>query len=697
MPINPIVMPHPGYNLVFTFGAEPTADEKANFADCAVALREARPKLDENETLVAEVGTVSMTLLQNASAEQCARLRALPVLRERRGTPSEPITIDGEVWKDKAFDAEALAIEFDAFAELVLADRPQGVERAARRPEATSLPTVLMRIGALHARQVLAESGQLQPIVIAVIDSEFAPGAAPDALPTSVGPIEFVALRGPKTPPSFASAGAHGTLMTHVIAEILDGTPARIRRIQIPSYPDATAYVTPANLSVAIAHAVAPREQAEGNVEVPPPADIVVIAMSTGQWGTPEYLDAIVAESARIGRKGKGAIIVASTGSPGDNQSAIITAGCDIRDPANRLNSLCRSSARQSAAHGADELGAHPDIILVGPSDIGGRWQRRFGDPPVHRVPGDNMAFTGITGRMGPSVTVAAPGVVTYIDSAKSIFDESSLASALVAGVVGQVLLANPSLNVAEVRRLLAQTAMIPATVDTPYGAESSNLSSFARDGHNFKIGAGMVNALGAVLAASDPIALMLIQIAVPTPPSAEVHGFMGDPALLIARWFEHWVRHHAPHADGYRLLRHALARLVMQSWPLRDELGWILRHLLAIFTHDGTHAWFTPFRGVQTNHGALRRRFRHLTRTLRQELEMHGEQLGISIETSRTWVNLLDERLAIVDDASVERFLRGAFLGYGVDLTEAMATADAHLAPFAALGRHELVDDSAG
>jgi Subtilase family len=669
---------HPGYNLLYTFRDDPSPDELADFQRAAVAIRPVDAPIDTNETPAATLGAIRVSRLSEPTPEQRTRLRPAPVLGERRGSTNEPVGIDTEIWTGRPFQpisrtgsipqkAGDARPSTGSIPQKAGAATPKAPAVGSRRERIAYPPleSLLARIGALEARRAL--DGSTARVVVAVIDTEFAaePGARLDQDPGRVGPVEETYFPRTGSSPQLKTAGSHGSLMTRVVVDALKGTPFFVRRIQIP--PQATSHLLPTDLAVAVAEAVSPR----GAPPDRPPADVVLIPLSSGRWGMPPHLDAVLTEAARAGRAGRGAVIVCSTGRTDDNQSSLM------------------SPAWPSAALGADELGSHPDVLLVGPCDLAGRWLRRYGERRVDEPPDGLRVTSGISGRMGPAVAISAPGVCSALHESGGLVDESSLASAIVAGVAGLLLQASPLLDAREVRHLLRRTALIPRSVDAPYGPEAANLSEFARDGHNVKVGAGMVNALAVVLAARDPLCQTLLQISVPAPPPPELDALLSDPALLIARWFDHWVRRHAGNgelASGYRAHRPALARLLPRSSPLREELGWVMRHLFSIFTHDGGHAWFSPSQGPTADHGALRRRLRRLVGTLLEELLTTPGAPG---EAAKSWAKELAVALGEMEDPALERLLLAALLGYSVDDAKGLSP-DVEV-PYRHLARHEL------
>ncbi|CAN93365.1 predicted subtilisin like protease [Sorangium cellulosum So ce56] len=648
----PIRPGHPGYDLSYRFQDAPTPDELREFREAAVAIRTPDEPIEQNETLVARLGTVRLTCISRPTQEQMGRLRPTPVLCERRGTRGDPIGIDTEIWTGRPLAPDHSAgppPSPAAGADKDLWIPKDGLLQAEKRRGAVypTLQTLLARIGAIDARP-LRHAG-VAKVVVAVIDTELTVGPSDkeEFPPPRVGPVEDVYFPRALMSPRLETRGNHGDLMTRVVVDTLAGTHAYVRRIRVP--PHASSYLAPTDLAMAVAEAVEPRG---GDAEAHP-ADVVLIPMSSGRWGMPPHLDAMLVEAARTGRGGRGVVIVCSTGRPDDNQ-----------------DTMPRYSW-PSAALGADELGSHPDVLLVGPCDLAGRWLRRYGERLTDEPPDALRLTTGISGRMGPAVDIAAPGVCSVLHERGGLTDESSLASALVAGVAALVLQANPSLTAREVRTVLRQTALIPRDADAPYGPEAAGCSNFGRDGHNFKVGAGMVNALAATLAARDPVCQALLQAAVPAPPPPELDALLADPALLIARWFDHWTLRYTgnhPIAAGYREHRSGLARLLLRSGPLREDLGWVLRHLFAIFTYDGGNRWYSPSVGPQANHGALRRRLRRVTQTLRAEVTGGAGPGDVDREPLAAWAGALDASLEKLSDAALEALLLGAFLGYGVD-----------------------------
>src|SRR5205814_9665568 len=119
-------------------------------------------------------------------------------------------------------------------------------------------------------------------------------------------------------------------------------------------------------------------------------ADVVLIAMSDGAWGTPRYLRDVLREAARCGRGGRGTPIF-----------------CSVGDPS-------RNHARQddSAALGADDLASQPWVQAIAACDRAGHWYRVY---PGYDCPGPSRDGRGHTpgatyNRLGPAVALAAAG-----------------------------------------------------------------------------------------------------------------------------------------------------------------------------------------------------------------------------------------------------------------------------------------------
>ena len=200
------------------------------------------------------------------------------------------------------------------------------------------------------------------------------------------------------TPPATRAPG-HGAAMAGII---LHQVPrARVGLFQVPAIAGAVpAYLAPTEIAVAVAAAVESWR-----------ADVVLIAMSDGAWGTPRHLRDVLREAARTGRGGRGAAIVCSVGDPAKNHSR----------------------AEDSAAIGADDLASQPWVIAAAACDSDGRWLRARFDYQHSGSPGTTY------NRFGPSVALAASGESQVFGGVLAA-DDSSQAAALVAAGAAAVL-----------------------------------------------------------------------------------------------------------------------------------------------------------------------------------------------------------------------------------------------------------------
>lgn len=641
----------PGYYLKYAIDPRPTQEEIERYAGQGLVIRSGPSNGLET---VARLGSVALQLVDvsswNSPSGECVPLLALK---------RETIGIDTEVTMRAPY-LETLPPR------LSLPERPTrhaSVEsrgslphanRAAKfRPRGShphDLQSLLARMGVNAARQLCSRRG-LGPVVIGVIDSEF----SVEGFDAKVMPVEDVWLTC-ENRRRLPGPGAHGDLMVAILREVLAGTQFQIRRLRlppgVPALGGASSYLLPTYLAIALAMAVDPC----GNAVDRPPADIVLIAMSSGEWGTPPQLDATLRAAGKEGREGRGTLVVCSTGRPSDNRQPVAE------------NYL-------SAALGADEVAAHPDALAVGPCDLRGRWLRRLEGRTTRVRPADAHGVAAIAGRMGPSVEVVAPGVFTALpgDGAAAdesgTVDESSMASALVAGVAGLILQSSPNLSSQDVRLLLRETAWVPLHVDMLEGPEATTLSRFDRSGHSFKVGAGMVNALGAVLSARDPLCQAFIRAAPPSSPPEQGMLF-ADFSLHVAAFFDTWLDDPTiaggkldlgdELALGYLHHRSDIARQLLRSFELRHQMDWLARHLRAILAYDGTSDWFSPTDGGTANHGVLRRRLVRLVESLREE--------AVGPDSLVSWLELAQSALKGATDRDIESTIGEALSGILLD-----------------------------
>jgi len=418
-------------------------------------------------------------------------------------------------------------------------------------------------------------------IRVAVVDVSFDKLAA---LPSAVeGPIR-VGLPGDEgdagsTRPAIGPG--HGTAMAGVVLAECPG--ACVGLFQIPGVAAAARpYLAPADLAAAVAAAVGAWQ-----------ADVVLIAMSDGAWGTPRYLREVLREAARCGRRGRGASIFCSVGDPSRNH---------VRQD-------------DSAALGADDLASQPWVYAVAACDSQGGWYRVY---PGYECPGPANGNAGNTGngatynRLGPAVALAALGEPRRW-SEHIAADDSSQASAVAAAAAARVLQKNRDLSAVELRALLALTADVPGAIDDGRGLAAGTLDARDRLGHSLKIGHGVVNARAARLAAADPVCLALLATrAVP-------EGGHRSPALALARAWRLGVRRAArrpnPLARAYLRLAGRVSRLFLTSLPVQEALCWLARHVRAL----SESARWTFWQGQ--DHGALIERIRHACETVREAL----------------------------------------------------------------------------
>jgi hypothetical protein len=359
---------------------------------------------------------------------------------------------------------------------------------------------------------------------------------------------------------------------------------ARVGMFAVPSEAGAARpYLAATDLAVAIAAAVERWE-----------ADVVLVAMSDGAWGTPRHLRDVLRAAGRAGRGGRGTAIFCSVGDPSRNHAR----------------------ADDSAALGADDLASQPWVTAVAACDRRGRWYRvypRYGK-------GEGATYN----RLGPAVALAALGEPRRYRG-RVAADDSSQASALVAAAAARVLGSAPQLTAGELRAILALTARSPAAVDRGRGLAADGTDGRDREGHSLKLGFGVVDPDAACLAARDPVCLaMLATRLVPDGPRA---GYRRGTALALARSWRRVLRRQATAGDaGSRALARSylrvaptLARLYLRALPVQESLGWLARHLRTLAEPAPGRGPLSDWRGQ--DHGALVERVRHAVDTLREEL----------------------------------------------------------------------------
>jgi hypothetical protein len=216
-------------------------------------------------------------------------------------------------------------------------------------------------------------------------------------------------------------------------------------------------------------------------------ADVVVCATYVETTTSP-LLDDALEVAVRLGREGRGALVVFPTGrevsSPNGSVHASLT--LELGDPA-----------------------SDPRVLCVAPSSRNGGWFLWT----------DKNGLTRPFANRGPAVRVAAPGddmAYPFAKRPRLGHAESSGASAIAAGVALLVLATNPDLGVDELVSVLTRSARRPEpdASDAPFADVADVLPVVAdTDGHDAKCGYGRVSALAACLAVADPVAKTLASL----------------------------------------------------------------------------------------------------------------------------------------------------------------------------------------
>lgn len=345
-------------------------------------------------------------------------------------------------------------------------------------------------------------------------------------------------------------------------------------------------------------------------------AEVVVVSLAHGGWGTPPHLRAILRGCARSGREGRGAVVVCCTGRIDQNQDLY----------------------GDSPALAADDFNAQPQVLTVAACSPRGGWYRVNCHP---------------LGRMGPSVELCAPGELVTFPRVGAA-DDSSLAAALVAGTVARMVTTNPALSLSELRQLLRATAQALPAEDEPTepGLETDRFNEWDRAGHNLKLGHGRVDALGACLAAGDPVCHALL--ATRRTLAAKLGATEATEELEAARSWESHLLHLAHQSDlarRYLALRGHLVLLALRSPALQDALFWLARHLRALRLY-GSPEW--PEETL--DHGALSDRCLHVLEVLGGLLEQYSKDVPAT-EVSR-WMHEMVQLLMSAPAWQVARFL---------------------------------------
>jgi hypothetical protein len=293
-------------------------------------------------------------------------------------------------------------------------------------------------------------------------------------------------------------------------------------------------------------------------------ADVVVCATYVEGTSSP-LLDDALDVATRLGRGGRGAVVVLPTG---------------------RETSSGAKSVHASLSLGLGDPASDPRVHCIAPGGKHGGWF-------LWRTPkGKLRPFSN----RGPAVRWLAPGddVAYPLSSRDHLFHaESSGASAIAAGVVLLLLGCNPTLRLRDVHALLARTADVPAQEDDLESvlADPVDVLPFGRDadGHNAKSGYGRLNAARACACARDPLALELTAMGESELAAAWVAGAPPPYSPRLARWvtrtllsrpdLEHAMRALLRHArliaaEPARSSGHAPGALVRQLGLLARELA---------------------------------------------------------------------------------------------------------------------------
>jgi hypothetical protein len=267
-------------------------------------------------------------------------------------------------------------------------------------------------------------------------------------------------------------------------------------------------------------------------------ADVIVCATYV-EGTTSPMLDDALELATRLGRDGRGCVVVFPTG---------------------RETSSPRGSIHASLSLSLGDPASDPRVLCVGPGGRHGGWffwrtQQGRLRPFANR---------------GPAVRCLAPGddiAYPFLSSERVFHADSSGASALAAGVALLVLANNRSLTADEVLTVLARTATsAPALSPEVAGNLVDKADALPlgrdRDGHDAKHGYGHLHAARACLSAADPVCLELIA--------------MGEDAAALA-WFHAFRR-----GDGAsRAYPAAVAEVCVRALLADDALAHALRVVL--------------------------------------------------------------------------------------------------------------------
>jgi hypothetical protein len=292
----------------------------------------------------------------------------------------------------------------------------------------------------------------------------------------------------------------------------------------------------------------------------------VIVCPTYVEGQTSPMLDDALDFARRVGRGGRGSVVVMPTGREMSSPPGVVYSSLSlaVSDPA-----------------------SDPRVFCIGPSARDGGWflwrDRRGALHPF--------------ANRGPAVRWLAPGDDLPYPFAKDDrvwHAESSGASGVASGVILLTLAKNPWLTVSELDRVLTETAVEieqrDAASEDPV-ADHRDLLPAGRDGdgHDAKHGYGRLNATNACLAAADPVSLTLVrmgEMAAARDYAAAVQSGVLDPRISqsLARWITCRALSDTFVAHGLASVLRALR--VWSGRPRRlDEQppGHLLRHVAIV------------------------------------------------------------------------------------------------------------------
>ncbi len=235
-------------------------------------------------------------------------------------------------------------------------------------------------------------------------------------------------------------------------------------------------------------------------------ADVIVCATYV-EGQTSPMLDDALELAVRVGRGGRGTVVVMPTG---------------------REMSSPHDSVHSSLSLGLGEPAADPRVFCIGPSARDGGWFLWL----------DRRGRLRPFANRGPSVRFLAPGddmAYPFAEEERAWHAESSGASGVASGVFLLLLATNPLLTLPDVDCLLRETsvALDPSGRAFEHGlADRRDFEPLGSDddGHNAKHGYGRLSATTACLAATDPVALSLVRMGEHHAARAFVEASRGAP-----------------------------------------------------------------------------------------------------------------------------------------------------------------------